>query len=50
MDTSEAPDGEYVVLDDGTRFIVEAVRKNRVMRVHIYLPEPENEAEAAFGQ
>ena len=42
--------GEYVVLDDGTRFIVEAVRKNRVMRVHIYLPEPENEAEAAFGQ
>ena len=31
--------GEYVYLDDGTRLVVEAVRKNRIMRVHIYLPE-----------
>jgi putative hemolysin len=31
--------GESVVLGDGTRLIVEAVRKNRIMRVHICLPE-----------
>ncbi len=30
--------GEYVELDDGTKIIVDAVRKNRIMRVHIYLP------------
>ncbi|MEE3420613.1 MAG: hemolysin family protein [Lachnospiraceae bacterium] len=35
--------GEYIVEDDGTRFIVEAVRKNRIMRVHIYLPEKASE-------
>ncbi len=33
--------GEYVLLDDGIKLIVEAVRKNRIMRVHIYLPETE---------
>ncbi len=35
--------GEYVDLEDGTKLVVEAVRKNRIMRVHIYLPgrEPE---------
>ena len=31
--------GEYVTLPDGTRMIVEAVRRGRIMRVHIYLPE-----------
>ena len=33
--------GEFVILEDGTRIVVEAVRKNRIMRVHIYLPGPE---------
>ena len=42
--------GEYIVLDDGTRFIVEAVRKNRIMRVHIYLPEKKQEDENADGK
>lgn len=32
--------GEYVLTEDGARLIVEAVRKNRIMRVHIYLPVP----------
>ena len=31
--------GEYVLSEDGTKMIVEAVHKNRVMRVHLYLPE-----------
>jgi putative hemolysin len=35
--------GEYVISEDGTKLIVEAVHKNRVMRVHLYLPEPKNE-------
>jgi CBS domain containing-hemolysin-like protein len=35
--------GESVVLGDGTRLIVEAVRKNRIMRVHICLPEKPDE-------
>ena len=39
--------GEAVVLDDGTRLIVEAVRKNRILRVHIYLaPKAEEETES----
>ena len=29
--------GELTVLPDGTRLIVEAVRKNRILRVHLYL-------------
>ena len=32
--------GECIVLEDGTRLIVEAVRKNRIMRVHIFLADP----------
>lgn len=32
--------GEFVISDEGAKLIVEAVRKNRIMRVHIYLPEP----------
>lgn len=35
--------GEYVISEEGAKLIVEAVRKNRIMRVHIYLPEPEAE-------
>ncbi len=35
--------GESVLLGDGTRLIVEAVRKNRIMRVHICLPEKPDE-------
>ena len=31
--------GEYVILEDGVRLVVEAVRKNRIMRVHLYLPD-----------
>ncbi len=38
--------GEYVLLKDGTKLIVEAVRKNRIIRVHIYLPtEPAEETQ-----
>ncbi len=37
--------GEYVDLPDGARIVVEAVRKNRVMRVHLYLPSGEDGAE-----
>lgn len=32
--------GEFVVSDEGAKLIVEVVRKNRIIRVHIYLPEP----------
>ncbi len=39
--------GEYVLLEDGTKLIVEAVRKNRIMRVHIYLNQEEASEEAS---
>ena len=36
--------GEYVVTEEGAKLIVEAVRRNRIMRVHVYLPPaPEEE-------
>ncbi|MDO4614698.1 MAG: hemolysin family protein [Lachnospiraceae bacterium] len=31
--------GEYVIPEDGTKLIVEAVRKNRILRVHVYISE-----------
>lgn len=38
--------GEYVITEDGAKLIVEAVHKNRVMRVHIYIaPEKGSETE-----
>ncbi len=38
--------GEYVLLEDKTKLIVESVRKNRIIRVHIYLPDiDENDVE-----
>ncbi|MBQ1316073.1 MAG: HlyC/CorC family transporter [Lachnospiraceae bacterium] len=33
--------GEYVTTEDGARLIVEAVRKRRITRVHIYIGEQE---------
>lgn len=35
--------GEYIITEEGARLIVEAVRKNRILRVHIYMPEPASE-------
>ena len=36
-------DGEEVTLENGTRLAVVKVDKNRIEKVHIYLPEPETE-------
>ena len=36
-------EGEEVTTENGTRLIVEKVDKNRIEKVHIYLPEPQNE-------
>ena len=35
-------EGEEVTTENGTRLIVEKIDKNRIEKVHIYLPEPEN--------
>lgn len=35
--------GEYVVTPEGAKLIVEAVHRNRIQRVHIYLPDKEPE-------
>ena len=32
-------DGEEVTLENGTRLVVEQIEKNRIEKVHIYLPE-----------
>ena len=34
--------GETIVLEDGTKFITELVKRNRVEKVHIFLPERED--------
>ena len=36
-------EGEEVTTENGTRLIVEKVDKNRIEKVHIYLPEPQSE-------
>lgn len=36
-------EGEEVTLDNGTRLVVEKIDKNRIEKVHIYLPEPKAE-------
>ena len=36
-------EGEDVTLENGTRLVVEKVDKNRIEKVHIYLPEPTTE-------
>lgn len=38
-------EGEEVTLENGTRLVVEKVDKNRIEKVHIYLPEPDSEEE-----
>lgn len=38
-------EGEQVTLENGTRLVVEQIDKNRIEKVHIYLPEPEETAE-----
>lgn len=35
-------EGEEVTTENGTRLVVEKVDKNRIEKVHIYLPEPES--------
>ena len=35
--------GEFISLPNGTKMIVEAVRRGRIMRVHIYMPKQEQE-------
>lgn len=39
--------GEYVMSDDGIRLVVDSVEKNRIDKVHLYLPEtaPDTSAE-----
>lgn len=32
--------GEYIMTEEGAKLIVEAVRKNRIIRVHVFLPDP----------
>ena len=45
--------GEYVMSDDGIRLVVDSVEKNRIDKVHLYLPEkktdPEEAEEASEG-
>lgn len=36
-------EGEEVTLENGTRLVVEKIDKNRIEKVHIYLPEPKAE-------
>ena len=36
-------EGEEVTLESGTRLVVEKIDKNRIEKVHIYLPEPKTE-------
>ena len=36
-------EGEEVTLESGTRLVVEKIDKNRIEKVHIYLPEPKAE-------
>lgn len=33
--------GEYIVDDNGIRMVVDSVEKNRIDKVHLYLPEPD---------
>mgnify|MGYP003289534168 FL=1 len=35
-------EGEEVTIENGTRLVVEKIDKNRIEKVHIYLPESEN--------
>lgn len=37
--------GEFIVDDNGIRMVVDSVDKNRIDKVHLYLPEPENKGE-----
>ncbi len=41
--------GEYVVTPEGAKLIVEAVHRNRIQRVHIYLP-PKSEEENKYKE
>ena len=38
--------GEYIVTPEGAKLIVEAVHRNRIQRVHIYLPDEPTDSEA----
>ena len=38
-------ENEEVTLENGTRLIVEKIDKNRIEKLHIYLPEPEDDSE-----
>ena len=38
--------GEFVVAENGIRLVVDAVDKNRIDKVHLYLPEPEQGLDA----
>ena len=37
--------GDEVVTDDGIRLVVEKLDKNRIEKVHVYLPEKEPETQ-----
>ena len=38
-------EGEEVTLENGTRLVVEKVDKNRIEKVHIFLPEKEDDTD-----
>lgn len=38
--------GEFVVADNGIRLVVDAVDKNRIDKVHMYLPETDKDSDA----
>ena len=40
-------ENEEVTLENGTRLVVEKIDKNRIEKVHIYLPEPETTLETS---
>ncbi len=43
-------EGEEVTTENGTRLIVEKIDKNRIEKVHIYLPAPESDEEEAVSE
>ena len=43
-------EGEEVTTENGTRLVVEKIDKNRIEKVHIYLPEPKSKEENEISE
>ncbi|MBO5160564.1 MAG: HlyC/CorC family transporter [Lachnospiraceae bacterium] len=43
-------EGEEVTTENGTRLVVEKIDKNRIEKVHIYLPEPKSKEEDEISE